>query len=145
MPDLGYGQVPVNVIISGVRHTDFHPRDTDWLMKPKFSIIPGHAGVGVVVRLGEDAVTLKAGDRVGFAWLHDSSGGCDYGLSRRETVCGKENQTGFGPNGCFAEYALERSSLTVALAAAGAALGGTESETKRLGAELAHCKEMLSS
>ena len=34
VPDSGYGQVPVNVIISGVRHTDFHPRDGDWLVKP---------------------------------------------------------------------------------------------------------------
>jgi len=106
VPEPGYGQVLIKVITSGVCHTDLHVRDGDWLVKPKLPIIPGHEGAGVVVKLGDGVKTLKIGDRVGHAWLHDSCGGCDYCLSGWETVCGQQNQTGFGSDGCFAEYTV---------------------------------------
>ena len=86
MLELGHGQVPIKVIILDVRHVHFHLRDGDWLVKPKLSIILGHEGAGVVGRLGEDVVTLRVEDRVGFAWLHDSSGGCGFGLSGRQRM-----------------------------------------------------------
>nr|AIK19765.1 alcohol dehydrogenase [Crypthecodinium cohnii]AIK19769.1 alcohol dehydrogenase [Crypthecodinium cohnii]AIK19771.1 alcohol dehydrogenase [Crypthecodinium cohnii] len=110
VPQPGYGEVLIKVIASGVCHTDLHVREGDWIVKPKLPIIPGHEGAGVIVKLGEGVTTLAVGDRVGHAWLHDSCGNCDYCLSGWETVCGKQNQTGFAANGCFAEY-------TVALAA----------------------------
>ncbi|CAE8707302.1 unnamed protein product [Polarella glacialis] len=106
VPSPGYGQVLVKVITSGVCHTDLHVRDGDWHVKPTLPIIPGHEGAGVVVKLGEGVTTLKIGDRVGHAWLHDSCGGCDYCLSGWETVCGDQHQTGFAANGCFAEYTV---------------------------------------
>jgi len=106
VPEPGYGQVLVQVICSGVCHTDLHVRDGDWHVKPTLPIIPGHEGAGVVVKLGEGVTTLEIGDRVGHAWLHDSCGSCDYCLSGWETVCGKQHQTGFAANGCFAEYTV---------------------------------------
>jgi len=106
VPEPGYGEVLIKVIASGVCHTDLHVRDGDWHVKPKLPIIPGHEGAGVVVKLGEGVTTLQIGDRVGHAWLHDSCGGCDCCLSGWETVCGKQSQTGFIANGCFAEYTV---------------------------------------
>mmetsp|Transcript_2618 Transcript_2618/g.5929 ORF Transcript_2618/g.5929 Transcript_2618/m.5929 type:complete len:356 (+) Transcript_2618:93-1160(+) len=106
VPEPGYGQVLIKVITSGVCHTDLHVRDGDWHVKPTLPIIPGHEGAGVVVKLGDSVTTLKIGDRVGHAWLHDSCGGCDYCLSGWETVCGHQHQTGFAANGCFAEYTV---------------------------------------
>jgi len=106
VPEPGYGQVLVKVITSGVCHTDLHVRDGDWHVKPKIPIIPGHEGAGVVVKLGEGVQTLKVGDRVGHAWLHDSCGNCDYCLGGWETVCGSQHQTGFAADGCFAEYTV---------------------------------------
>lgn len=106
VPEPGQGQVLVKVITSGVCHTDLHVRDGDWHVKPKLPIIPGHEGAGVVVKLGPGVTTCKIGDRVGHAWLHDSCGGCDYCLSGWETVCNKQNQTGFLAHGCFAEYTV---------------------------------------
>ena len=41
---------------------------------------------GVVVKLGPGVTTLKVGDRVGHAWLHDSCGGCDYCQAGWETA-----------------------------------------------------------
>ena len=90
VPEPGHGEVLVKVIASGVCHTDLHVRDGDWHVKPTLPIIPGHEGAGVVVKLGPNVTTLKIGDRVGHAWLHDSCGGCDYCLSGWETVCGNQ-------------------------------------------------------
>jgi len=108
VPEPGHGEVLIKVITSGVCHTDLHVRDGDWHVKPKLPIIPGHEGAGVVVKLGEGVTTLKVGDRVGHAWLHDSCGGCDCCLSGWETVCGAQHQTGFVANGCFAEYTVAK-------------------------------------
>lgn len=106
VPEPGHGEVLIKVITSGVCHTDLHVRDGDWHVKPSLPIIPGHEGAGIVVKLGSGVTTLKIGDRVGHAWLHDSCGGCDYCLSGWETVCGHQHQTGFAANGCFAEYTV---------------------------------------
>jgi len=106
VPEPGYGQVLIKVITSGVCHTDLHVRDADWYVKPKLPIIPGHEGAGVVVKLGPGVTTLKEGDRVGHAWLHDSCGSCTYCLKGWETVCDKQQQTGFFWDGCFAEYTV---------------------------------------
>nr|ACI12882.1 NAD-dependent alcohol dehydrogenase [Euglena gracilis] len=106
VPEPGYGQVLIKIIASGVCHTDLHVRDGDWYVKPNLPIIPGHEGAGVVVKVGEGVSTLKVGDRVGSAWLHDSCGHCHYCRAGWETVCGHQAQTGFASNGCFAEYSI---------------------------------------
>lgn len=108
VPKPGPGEVLVKVITSGVCHTDLHVRDGDWYVRSKLPVIPGHEGSGVVVQLGEGVTTLKIGDRVGHAWLHDSCGNCAYCLTAWETVCGKQHQTGFFADGCFAEYTVAK-------------------------------------
>jgi len=106
VPEPGYGEVLIKVITCGVCHTDLHVRDGDWHVKPKLPVIPGHEGAGVVVKLGAGVTTLKVGDRVGHAWLHNSCGSCDCCLSGWETVCGHQTPTGFLVDGCFAEYTI---------------------------------------
>lgn len=108
VPDPGYGEVLVKLITSGVCHTDLHVRDGDWHVKAKLPIIPGHEGAGIVVKLGRGVTTLKVGDRVGHAWLHNSCGGCSHCRSGWETVCTEQTQTGFAADGCFAEYTVAR-------------------------------------
>lgn len=105
-PKPAFGEVLVKVVTSGVCHTDLHVRDADWYVKSKLPVIPGHEGAGVVVALGEGVTSLKIGDRVGHAWLHDSCGHCHYCRSGWETVCGDQHQTGFFADGCFAEYTV---------------------------------------
>lgn len=106
VPEPGYGEVLIKVICCGVCHTDLHVRDGDWHVKAALPIIPGHEGAGIVVKLGQGVTTLKVGDRVGHAWLHSSCGSCEHCLCGWETVCGKQTQTGFVVNGCFAEYTV---------------------------------------
>lgn len=65
VPKPGPGQALVEIIASGVCHTDLHAANGDWPVKPALPFTPGHEGAGVVVALGPGVTYLKEGDRVG--------------------------------------------------------------------------------
>jgi propanol-preferring alcohol dehydrogenase len=106
IPTPGAGQVLVRVVASGVCHTDLHAADGDWPVKPALPFIPGHEGVGYVAACGAGVTSLKEGDRVGVPWLHSACGICDYCLTGWETLCPKQQNTGYSVNGGYAEYVL---------------------------------------
>src|SRR5512133_3811537 len=106
VPSPGRGQALVQIIATGVCHTDLHAADGDWPVKPTPPFIPGHEGAGVVVALGPGVTHLKEGDRVGIAWLHSACGYCEFCLSGWETLCKAQQHSGYSVNGSFAEYAL---------------------------------------
>ena len=100
------GQALVQIIATGVCHTDLHAADGDWPVKPNPPFVPGHEGAGVVVALGPGVTHVKEGDRVGIAWLHSACGHCEFCLSGWETLCKAQQNSGYSVNGSFAEYAL---------------------------------------
>ena len=106
MPMPGPGQALVEIVASGVCHTDLHSADGDWPVQPDLPFTPGHEGAGMVVALGRGVKHLKEGDRVGIAWLHSACGHCDYCLSGWETLCLEQKNSGYSVNGSFAQYAL---------------------------------------
>ena len=106
IPVPGPGQALVEVVASGVCHTDLHAVDGDWPVKPRLPFTPGHEGAGIVVAVGQGVSHLKEGDRVGIAWLHSACGHCEYCLSGWETLCPEQQNSGYSVNGSFAEYAL---------------------------------------
>ncbi|RAO77583.1 alcohol dehydrogenase AdhP [Dyella jiangningensis] len=106
VPTPGRGEVLVKIVSSGVCHTDVHAVDGDWPVKPQPPFIPGHEGVGVVVALGDAVDSLKVGDPVGIAWLHDACGHCEYCITGWETLCEAQHDSGYSVNGSFAEYAI---------------------------------------
>src|SRR5215472_13316448 len=106
VPEPGPGQALVEIIASGVCHTDLHAADGDWPVKPNLPFTPGQEGAGIVVALGPGVAHLKAGDRVGIAWLHSACGHCGFCLSGWETLCLEQKNSGYSVNGSFAQYAL---------------------------------------
>ncbi len=106
IPTPGPGEALVKIVATGVCHTDLHAVDGDWPIKPTLPFIPGHEGAGIVTALGAGVKHLKEGDRVGIAWLHDACGYCEFCLTGWETLCLKQNMSGYTVNGSFAEYAL---------------------------------------
>ena len=106
IPTPGPGQVLVQVVASGVCHTDLHAAEGDWPIKPTPPFTPGHEGAGFVAALGTGVTHLKEGDRVGIAWLHSACGHCDYCLAGWETLCLEQKNSGYSVDGSFAEYAL---------------------------------------
>jgi alcohol dehydrogenase, propanol-preferring len=106
VPAPGPGQILVKIEACGVCHTDLHAINGDWPAKPKPPFIPGHEGVGYVAALGDGVKDVREGDRVGIPWLHTACGHCEYCLAAWETLCPRQENTGYSVNGAFAEYAL---------------------------------------
>ncbi|MCK5807294.1 MAG: alcohol dehydrogenase AdhP [Mycoplasmataceae bacterium] len=107
------GEVLIKMETSGVCHTDLHAANFDWPVEPKFPLIPGHEGIGLVAELGEGVTEHKIGDRVALAWLHDTCGECEYCLNtdkdNMETLCPNQNMTAYTVDGSFGEYAIGNS------------------------------------
>ena len=106
IPTPGTDQVLIKMEASGVCHTDLHAADGDWPVKPTPPFVPGHEGVGVVVALGTGVTRLAIGQRVGIAWLGSACGSCEFCLSGWETLCERQQDSGYSVNGSFEEYAV---------------------------------------
>jgi propanol-preferring alcohol dehydrogenase len=106
VPSPGPGQALVKVVSSGVCHTDLHAVEGDWPIKPALPFIPGHEGAGIVAALGPGVKNLREGDRVGIVWLGSACGYCEFCLSGWETLCHRQENSGYSVNGSFAEYAV---------------------------------------
>ena len=96
----------VKIEASGVCHTDLHAAEGDWPVKPNPPFIPGHEGAGVVVQVGRNVRHVKEGDRVGLPWLYTACGYCVHCLGGWETLCEKQENSGYSVNGSFAEYVV---------------------------------------
>jgi alcohol dehydrogenase, propanol-preferring len=106
VPSPGAREVLVKIVSTGVCHTDLHAADGDWPVKPTLPFVPGHEGAGVVAAVGSGVKSLKEGDPVGIAWLHDACGECEFCIIGWETLCSAQHNSGYSVNGSFAEYAL---------------------------------------
>ncbi len=106
IPVPGPGQALVKLISSGVCHTDLHAAHGDWPVKPTPPFIPGHEGVGEVLALGEGVTNLHVGQLVGNAWLFSACGECEFCTTGWETLCEKQQNSGYSVDGSFGEYML---------------------------------------
>ena len=106
IPQVRPGKVLVKIIATGVCHTDLHAMHGDWPVQPSLPFIPGHEGVGEVIEIGEGIDHLKIGDIVGIPWLYSACGHCEHCYAGWETLCRKQQNSGYSVNGSFAEYCL---------------------------------------
>ncbi|MFT9062583.1 MAG: alcohol dehydrogenase AdhP [Acetobacter persici] len=106
IPEIRPEQILVKMIACGVCHTDLHAAAGDWPKKPTLPFIPGHEGVGTIVKAGSAVTHVREGDVVGVPWLYSACGHCEHCLGGWETLCGKQEDTGYSVNGCFAEYVV---------------------------------------
>ena len=105
IPDPGEGEVLLQVLACGVCRTDLHVVDGD-LPDPRLPLIPGHEIVGRVLECGAHVNGIRAGDRVGVAWLGQTCGGCSFCRGGRENLCDHPLFTGYTKNGGFAQHTL---------------------------------------
>jgi len=95
----------VRVAACGVCRTDLHILEGD-LPLVRSPIVPGHQVVGRVERLGPGTARLRAGERVGIAWLRGTCGTCEFCQGGRENLCEGARFTGYHADGGFADYAV---------------------------------------
>ncbi|HSG98577.1 MAG TPA: zinc-dependent alcohol dehydrogenase, partial [candidate division Zixibacteria bacterium] len=100
------GQVLIEIIASGVCHTDLHACAGHMSGSPTLPFVPGHEIVGRVVEIGPEIRTTRVGDLVGVASLHWACGECEFCLSGREALCPKLISTGYDVDGGFAEFTV---------------------------------------
>jgi alcohol dehydrogenase, propanol-preferring len=106
VPEPGPGEVLVRMENSGLCHTDIHAAHGDWPGRPVPPFVPGHEGIGRIEKLSAGVTQRSLGDRVAIAWLGYACGECRYCISGWETLCEKQQNSGYSVNGTFAEYAL---------------------------------------
>jgi len=104
-PVPGPGEAVFRVEAAGLCHTDIHAAHGDWPVKPTLPFIPGHEGVGIVVRVGPGVTEVREGDRVAMPWLAFACGTCEYCVSGWETLCQQQLNAGYSINGSYGEYA----------------------------------------
>jgi propanol-preferring alcohol dehydrogenase len=101
-PELGAGQVRLQVQACAVCRTDLHIVDGE-LLDPKLPLVLGHQIAGHVSEVGKDASRFSVGERVGVPWLGWTDGSCRFCLSGRENLCDRARFTGYQIDGGFAE------------------------------------------
>src|SRR6202161_4479492 len=106
IPEPADGELLVRIETSGLCHTDIHAAHGEWRAKQTPPFIPGHEGVGYVEKLGAGVSNRAIGDRVAIAWLGYACGECRYCNGGWETLCEKQENSGYSVNGTFAEYAV---------------------------------------
>ena len=106
VPEPGPGQVVVRMEASGLCHTDIHAAHGDWPVKPVPPFVPGHEGVGTVHAIGEGVTGVSVGEMVAVPWLGYACGTCRYCLTGWETLCLKQENSGYSVDGGYAEYFL---------------------------------------
>lgn len=103
VPLPGDGEVLIKVSACGVCHTEIDEIEGR-TPPPKLPVVPGHQVVGIVEETGCDVGNLKAGDRVGVAWIYSACGKCSFCLAGEENLCAEFRATGRDANGGYAEY-----------------------------------------
>ncbi|SDZ42458.1 alcohol dehydrogenase AdhP [Herbiconiux ginsengi] len=106
IPEPAEGEVLVRLETCGLCHTDIHAAHGDWPVKPTVPFVPGHEGVGIVEKLGAGVTDRTVGERVAIPWLGYACGECRYCIDGRETLCERQQNSGYSIDGAFAEYAV---------------------------------------
>ncbi len=107
-------EVLIRVRTCGVCRTDLHVVEGELPVRcPK--IIPGHQAVGEVVEIGTHVTDIRAGERVGVAWLHSTCGVCRFCCKGRENLCENADFTGWTVNGGFSEFMVAKADFVYPL------------------------------
>ncbi|MBK68109.1 MAG: hydroxyacid dehydrogenase [Rickettsiales bacterium] len=84
--DLRSNDVAIEILYSGVCHSDLHTVNGDWGDQP-YPLVPGHEIVGRVMDVGGDVKNYKVGDHVAVGCMVDSCQECDQCENHEEQFC----------------------------------------------------------
>ncbi|MUL48316.1 NDMA-dependent alcohol dehydrogenase [Mycobacterium sp. CBMA293] len=96
----GPGEVLINYTSAGLCHSDLHLADGD--LPPRFPIVGGHEGAGIIEDVGPGVTKVKPGDHVVCSFI-PSCGHCRYCSTGRQNLCdmGATILEGCMPDGTF--------------------------------------------
>ena len=96
----GPGEVLINYTAAGLCHSDLHLSDGD--LPPRYPIVGGHEGAGIIEDVGPGVTKVKPGDHVVCSFI-PSCGHCRYCSTGRQALCdmGATILEGSMPDGSF--------------------------------------------
>ncbi|WP_280417740.1 NDMA-dependent alcohol dehydrogenase [Nocardia carnea] len=96
----GPGEVLIKYVAAGLCHSDLHL--TDGELMPRYPIVGGHEGAGIIEAVGEGVTRVKVGDHVVCSYI-PSCGTCRYCARGKANLCdmGATILTGSMPDGSF--------------------------------------------
>ncbi|HSI59866.1 MAG TPA: alcohol dehydrogenase catalytic domain-containing protein [Ideonella sp.] len=95
--------VEIAVEYCGLCHSDLSVVRDEWGVS-SFPLVPGHEAIGRIVALGDQALGLKLGQRVGLGWTAASCMHCRLCLGGDQHLCGQALPTMLGGHhGAFAD------------------------------------------
>ena len=109
--DLKPGEALVKIEYCGLCHTDLHVAAGDFGKVP--GRITGHEGIGRVVKVGPNVISLKIGDRVSVAWFFSGCGHCEYCITGNESLCRHVENAGYTVDGAMTEYCIVKANYAV--------------------------------
>lgn len=86
--DLRENDVSIEILYSGVCHSDLHTVNGDWGPQP-YPLVPGHEIVGKVLEVGSAVTSYQVGDHVAVGCMVDSCQECDQCHHHEEQFCRK--------------------------------------------------------
>jgi S-(hydroxymethyl)glutathione dehydrogenase/alcohol dehydrogenase len=98
------GEILIRYVAAGLCHSDLHLIDGD--IEPRFPIVGGHEGAGVVEEVGPGVTKVRPGDHVVCSFI-PSCGSCRYCSTGRQSLCDLGAMIGVGclPDGTFRMHA----------------------------------------
>ena len=100
--DLGSNDVELDVLYSGLCHSDIHVIDNDW-GATEYPVVPGHEVVGKIVQIGSNVTNLAIGQIVGLGWHAGFCDRCSMCHSGDHNLCASAQPTVIGHHGGFAD------------------------------------------
>jgi uncharacterized zinc-type alcohol dehydrogenase-like protein len=94
--ELGNNDVLIEILYSGICHSDVHQSSQDWNEKEIYPMVPGHEIAGRVIKIGKNVKKFRVGDHAGVGCMVNSCGQCDHCKTHQEQYCLK---------GCVFTYA----------------------------------------
>jgi alcohol dehydrogenase (nicotinoprotein) len=96
----GPGEVLIRYVAAGLCHSDLHLTEGD--LTPRFPVVGGHEGAGVIEETGPGVTKVKVGDHVVCSFI-PSCGTCRYCSTGRQSLCdmGATILAGSFPDGSF--------------------------------------------
>ncbi|NBE51858.1 NDMA-dependent alcohol dehydrogenase [Streptomyces boluensis] len=94
------GEVLIRYVAAGLCHSDLHLSDGD--LPPRFPIVGGHEGAGIIEEVGPGVTKVKPGDHVVCSFI-PNCGTCRYCSTGRQNLCdmGATILEGHMPDGTF--------------------------------------------
>jgi uncharacterized zinc-type alcohol dehydrogenase-like protein len=102
LPELGYGEVDIDVDSCGICYSDVSMIDNDWGFTP-FPITPGHEIVGRIRATGPGVRNVATGDVVGLGWNAAYCGTCRQCVAGEQNLCPDAQSTFIGRPGGYAD------------------------------------------